>query len=145
EKHPAPIFEYWPQLKEIFACKTNVKNAIFAITDATQLHSDSDEKFKPFFVQNTLARTPEASKYLALKAKSNEINKQAKALAEEIVTLEAVLHNERKNVSKAIQQIKELEQSIKEKQDLLIVKANSLSYKIPQAERTKNALTTMES
>ncbi len=91
------------------------KNDTLSIVDSKDIKAEEDEKFKVFFINNILKRTPEASKYIAAEANCQAIEITNKELKAQLESITLTSNNNKERVSTAIADIQQLQEEIKMK------------------------------
>ncbi len=133
-----PVAEYWPGLTKILGEK-NTNNSKYNLLDTSTIKRDDDGKFKAFFINSVLSRTPEASRYLAMKAKHEAIEKQNKELKAKLVKLEKDIKLLRSQVLEDTETIRDLQGKITKSINQVHKDTETLIEATPQAERVTNA------
>lgn len=131
------IAQWWPGMDK-WVKDLNSK-ALVAV-DATALPPVSNDMLKIFFSNTALARTPEASRYLAVKAKLENIQKQAKDLDAKVNMLDQEIKELTGTVTADLDQIEALKARIKKSKARNIVATEELATAQPQNVRINAAV-----
>lgn len=135
----APVAEYWPGLATILG-KAGDEGKGLTLLDTNTIKGDDPNKFKAFFINTTLQRTPEASRYLAMKGKAAAIEKQNKELKVKLEMLQKTIEDRRAKILANIEEVRLLEASIRESKETLEQSSVEIITVTPQVERASNAV-----
>ena len=139
-KMQAPaVAQFWPGMVQIIGEK-NIEKTKFNFTDAATIKSDDHGKFKAFFINSTIQKTPEASRFLAMKGKREALDKTNKEMQAKLQSQKSTIAEMRETIEQSLAQITNLKRIIVESGVSLDATTTALINTTPQAERTSNAV-----
>lgn len=142
KNHTNDLSQYWPGMKNLVPEKVLQAKAP-RIVDVSTLKTETSNNLKPFFLKQTLNKTPEASGFISLEMKVAELVKQEQDLKKEVAEQEAKILKLRTTLVQGNQEIARLQQLLIDSQKALTTTTENFVTYSPKLVRLQNATTTL--
>lgn len=135
------VTAFWPALTTLLGKgEKGFESKTLKCVDATAIKREDPNKFKAFLINTVLQKTPEASRYLAIKSKHEQLEKTSRELAAEVAANEAARKLAEEEVLAAIEEMSRLQGKIKLDKCKMVTASELVLKTQPQALRTANAV-----